>query len=237
MMIVKLERARRREAGMVVEMIECACRSSKLHAIFVLTSFFCALLCAQLNAAAGDDPRNASSFELIDQMGRRVTEKTFKGKPSIVFFGFTHCPDICPMTLAQLASMFNILEQTQRKTLPQVVLVSVDPQRDSAEQLSQYVTTFNPNFIGVTGEQAQLAQLAQELGIAYMKINPQAPDTDVHSEHAHHEGTEDEDNATNYQIEHSGTIILFNPEGKLAGFFTMPHDAKHLAQDLQTIMG
>lgn len=192
---------------------------------------------SQLNGTILHTARNITPFELTDHLNNRFTESNLVNHWTLMFFGFTHCPDICPMTLAQLASMFNILEQTQRKTLPQVVLVSVDPQRDSAEQLSQYVTTFNPNFIGVTGEQAQLSQLAQELGIAYMKIKPQAPDTDVHSEHAHHEGTEDEDNATNYQIEHSGTIILFNPEGKLAGFFTMPHDAKHLAQDLQTIMG
>jgi len=116
-------------------------------------------------------PRPIENFALTDEMGQPFTLNELKGRPTLVFFGFTHCPDVCPTTLAKLAQI------AKEARLPQlrVLLVSVDPARDKPEQLQQYVRAFDPSFKGVTGEQAQIEQLAKSFGVAIARVDLGGP--------------------------------------------------------------
>lgn len=159
-------------------------------------------------------PRNVSDFSLLNQQKQPFTQQNLKGQWTVMFFGFTSCPDICPTTMTNLAKWYQILEQKGARNLPQVILVSVDPERDTPDHMKKYIHAFNPKFMGVTGKISTIDRLTKEVGVAYMKM-------------AKKESTDPMD----YGIEHSGTLMLFNPEGKLQGFFTTPHDLEKIAQD------
>lgn len=127
------------------------------------------------------------------------TNESLKGKWSLFFVGYTYCPDVCPTTLADLDRVYPNLTNNQEVTT-QVVFVSVDPNRDKAEQLADYVHYFNENFIGVTSSHEQLWPLVTELGLIYSLVE---------------EGETDE----YYLVDHSASIVLINPEGKLHATF------------------
>lgn len=171
---------------------------------------------SQLNGTFLQMPRAINQFKLIDHQNNVFTNENLLNHWSMLFFGFTNCPHMCPTTMATLEQMYEKLQQAQVTPLPQVVMVTVDPERDTTTALNRFVTAFNTDFIGVTGSQTMLDQLSKQLGIAYMKIS--------------------NDDADNYDVEHSGAIILFNPEGKLAGFFSLPHDGLTLAKDMQLVL-
>lgn len=140
--------------------------------------------------------RDIKSFEL--QSGEnKFTQKNFYGHWTLLFFGLTHCSSICPTTL----DMLNRAYLSLHKTIPnlQVVLVSLDPERDNTETLSQYTRSFHPDFIGVTGGIKDLRKLQSQLGI-YSARDANAT-------------------TSNYQIEHTSSIMLINPQGKWAGLF------------------
>src|SRR5262245_54801529 len=107
-------------------------------------------------------PRPIEDFALTDEAGKPFTLTELKGQPTLVFFGFTHCPDVCPTTLARLAQI------TKSAALPdlRVLLISVDPARDKPEQLERYVHAFDPKFKGVTGTEQQIERIAKEFGVA-----------------------------------------------------------------------
>jgi protein SCO1 len=128
----------------------------------------------------------------------------------VIFVGFTHCPDICPNTLGLLKSVYRQLE-AQQKSL-QVVLLSVDPERDTPETLARYVQHFDPSFIGATGAKAELDKLGAAMGFVYMK-SPGAT-------------------AETYNVDHSSALILINPDGQVAGYFTQPLKIEPLVADL-----
>jgi len=173
---------------------------------------------SQLDATILQTPRAISDFSLTDNQNNTFSNSNLLGHWTMMFFGFTHCPYLCPTTMAALNSMQQQLIQDGITQLPQVVLISIDPARDDSQALDTYVKSFNSDFIGATGDQANLGQLSQELGIAYVAIPSQ------------------NDNPMNYDIEHSSAIILFNPQGELAGFFTMPHDSEVMAKDYEIIV-
>jgi protein SCO1 len=158
-------------------------------------------------------PREIGTFALQDDNGQPFTPAQLQGKWSLLFFGFTFCPDICPTTLAQLNQFYGKLEPEYARDT-QIILVSVDPARDSAEKLHEYVRYFNPEFRGVTGEFLVLHQLATSLNIPFAKV-PGGGD--------------------NYQVEHSGNIALVNPKGHYVGFFKAPHDLNKLLQNYKSI--
>lgn len=159
-------------------------------------------------------PRPLPDFNLIDSNQRPFTHKQFEGKWTLAFFGFTRCGSICPRVMTSLKDIYANLNGYQ--PLPQVALISVDPERDTPEQMNKYVISFNPAFIGVTGNPVEISKLAKSMNVMYMKVK-QKDD--------------------GYTVEHSGAILLINPQGKLAAIFTMPHDAKAIAKDYQTITG
>ncbi len=161
--------------------------------------------------------RTIPAFKLTANTGKPFTNANLKGHWSFVFFGFTNCPHICPTTMAEFAKIYKILAD-QGVTEPQYWLISIDPARDTVKRVNTYVKAFNKNFNGATGDEKEVENLAKALGAVYMKAYPKA----------------DKD-AENYQIDHSGTIVLVNPKGEIKAFFSMPHEAQTIAGDYLAI--
>ena len=159
------------------------------------------------------DSQPLHDFQLRDQDNQAFTRERFKGRWSLVFFGYTHCPDICPLTLAEVKGFYKSLSGTSYQADTQVVFVSVDPKRDTLEVLKRYVGYFDPAFIGVTGTRAQLDLLARPLGIYYA-----------------YQGDGDD-----YAVDHSAAMVLIGPQEKLRAVFSPPHTAAVLARDYLAI--
>ena len=169
---------------------------------------------SQFHGTALDKPREVGAFVLTGTDNTPFTNASLQGHWTLLFFGFTNCGSICPTTMAELGKMYHVLEEKKVKTLPHVVMVSVDPERDSLDKLAHYVKAFDPHFYGARGDDQAVKKMTKEVGIVYTKI----------IRHGH-------ENLQNYDIEHTGTVILFNPSGELSAFFTMPHQASLLAKD------
>ena len=164
------------------------------------------------------EPRSVAEFSLIDQEGQPFSLDRLRGKWSLLFFGFTHCPDVCPSAMYDLKRVHQaMLESDPHDTEHQVIFVSVDPERDSPDRLKAYASYFNPDFMGVTGTHEQLAPLTRQLGVAY-RIEP------------HEEGS------PSYSVDHSAGVMLTDPHGRLHGVFTAPLDADKMVHDLGLVM-
>lgn len=163
-------------------------------------------------------PRALSPFTLKDQNNNKFTNENLLGHWTLMYFGFTSCPKICPATMTVLKEISEKVSE-QNKLTPEVVFVSVDPDRDSIAKIKNFTMSFNPKFMGVTGEKSQVDQLTHELGVLYLKMA----------------GTKDK-GPNDYDIDHSGAILLLNPEGKFYAVFSTPHDADKIAQDLKNII-
>ncbi len=161
-----------------------------------------------------DRPRSVTQFELVGTDNHPYTNVSMRGHWTMMFFGFTHCGYMCPTTMAELGKMYRLLQEKNATVLPQVVMVSLDPKRDDLVRLGQYVQAFDQHFYGARGDQDMIKHLSHDLGIAYTKVtrpaDSQSPEDD---------------------IEHTGAIMLFNPQGDLVAFFTNPHQAANLADD------
>lgn len=168
-------------------------------------------------------PRDISSFKLMDAKNKTFTNKNFTGHWTMLFFGFTHCRVVCPKALATLNEVYTKLQQNKQQSLPQVVFVSIDPERDSLTRVGQFVTAFNPDFQGVTGNRAQVDKMMQEFGAVAVRINKPYAEGGVAAK-------------DNYQIEHSSSILLVDPNGKFYAVFAAPHNATNIAQDMKSIM-
>ena len=174
---------------------------------------------AEMGLVLYETPRNLSPFELTDDRGQPFGPEQLRGHWNLVFFGYTFCPDICPTTLALLTRVERQLEQDQVTPLPQVIFVSVDPQRDTAEQLLRYLGNFNPDFIGASNDDIPaLADFAKQLNSLFAKV-PLS-----------------EDDPSQYLVDHSGHILLINPQGQLAGFFRTPHQLDNLVQTYKAVI-
>ena len=161
-------------------------------------------------------PNALPDFSLLDQSGELVNADTFRGQWDLVFFGFTNCPDICPTTLQTLASAKRELIDAGVDELPRIVLVSVDPERDTPEILGQYVDYFGDGNLGVTGELEGVSTLTTALGIYFEK----APTKDG-----------------NYGVDHSAAVLVINPDGEFSALFSAPHIVANYVHDLPIIMG
>ena len=160
-------------------------------------------------------PLALPNFYLRDQHGQAFDLNSLKGQWSILFFGFTQCPDICPATLQQLAMLNNTMsQQTIAGVTPQTVFVSVDPKRDS-EHLAEYVEYFAKDFIGISGDMSEVVKLEQGIG-------------------AWHQYQTASDG--NYQVAHSGELFLINPKGELQARLQPPLDIKAITQQLLLLM-
>ena len=157
------------------------------------------------------EPKPLAAFALTDDKNRVFDLASLKGKWSFLFFGFTHCPDICPTTLAVLArARDNIGKSMAGAGDIQFVFISVDPNRDTAGKLRQYVNYFDTSFLGVTGDNAQIGNLAGQLGAAYQV--------------AIAAGME------NYPVYHTTGVFLVDPRARYHAVFTPPHDAEAISK-------
>lgn len=135
----------------------------------------------------------ARELSLTDHTGKRRTLADFRGKVVVVFFGYLHCPDICPTTLAHLKSVIEQLGDDGKRV--QVLFVTVDPQRDTPQLLAQYVPAFHADFLGLYGDMKQTARVAKEFKVFYQKVPGSRPD--------------------NYSVDHTAGIYVFDPKGRV----------------------
>lgn len=175
---------------------------------------------------AGDMPRMLEvrdgealpPFRLQGTQGE-FGSKSLLGRWTFMFFGYTQCPDICPSALSLMKAL-RVQLATNGAVAPaptfQVVFVSVDPRRDTRELLAQYLAAFDPSFIGASGDDASLAELAAKLGVQYRR--------------------HDETDQRNYTVDHSTTIHLVDPTGRLAVVFPHPQDASQMAAAFRRIV-
>jgi len=152
-----------------------------------------------------DNPVTIKPFALVDHRGRQVDNTVLQGRWTLMFFGFTWCPDVCPTTLAVLDDAVQRLPAP-----PQVILVSVDPERDTPPVLARYVTSFNERFVGLTGTFDDIVGLATQVNIAFAKMPGEEPGT--------------------YTVDHSASIVVIDPQGRYRGFIKAPHKAQSLIQ-------
>jgi len=171
---------------------------------------------AELEGVMRPDARPLKSLVLTDQNNRAFQLEDFAGKWSFVFFGYTYCPDICPMTLATLVGVNNQLQgQADQAADYRVVFVSVDPERDTPEVLVRYLEYFDKQFIGLTGSKEQIDAVTSQFGAGYIR----------ESEHAPGE----------YLISHTSSIFLIDPEARLTASFSPPHDPATIARQFRKI--
>ena len=159
-----------------------------------------------------DTPRDPGEFSLIDHHGSPFTREDLIDQWTLIFFGFTHCPDICPTTMAELAELKAQLVGTEASDA-RVVMLSVDPARDTPERLAQYAQYFHSDFIGVTGDFTDILSFAQRLNAPFRKVS-------------------EPDGA--YQMEHSANVMLMNPRGDYHGFFRAPLDIPKMRVTLRS---
>ena len=159
-------------------------------------------------------PQPAPDFELAASHGQKVGLKDFDGKLVILYFGYTFCPDVCPATLSELRGALEILAKDA--TDVQVIMVSVDPERDTPELLAEYMTHFHPSFLGVTGTPKEIAQVAALYGIFFEA----------------HEGTA----ATGYLVDHTASMMVIDQDGYLKLVFPFGTPAENIAEDLSHLL-
>ncbi len=163
-----------------------------------------------------DQPRLIPEVSMRDHHGERWTPDQFEGDWTLVFFGFTNCPDVCPETMIKMNRVDSQLRANGDVTPPRVLFVSVDPKRDTPDRLADYVPYFNEDFLGVTGNREDIAKLSEAMGVPFM---PPA-----------------EEGADDYLVDHGASLTLVGPDGHIRAFFTTPHDADRIADDLELMI-
>jgi len=156
------------------------------------------------------------AFSLPYGDNKLLSEADLKGKWSVLFFGFTHCPDICPNTLNEMNGVVTQLANDQL-TVPEVVFITVDPVRDTVEKMAEYVGYFNDNFIGVSGDLTDITALTTELGIVASY-------------------TADANGGDNYNVDHTASMLLIDPELRVRAKLNPPHKLETISADLKTLM-
>lgn len=154
-------------------------------------------------------------LDLTDHNGRKVTLDTFKGQLVVLFFGYTHCPDVCPTTLSDMAQAMKLMTPEEAGRI-QVLFTSVDPERDTPEILKAYVPYFHERFLGLHGTPEEVAAAAKEFRIMYRKhVEP---------------------GASSYLVDHSAGSYVLDGEGRLRLYFPFAHPPQDIAHDLKLLM-
>jgi protein SCO1/2 len=158
--------------------------------------------------------RSIPDLKMTNQDGNAVSMDELKGKWTMLFFGYTFCPDICPTTLAQLRQIKSELPKDVLSKL-QIVLVSVDPNRDTPQQLKQYLGYFDPSFLGLTAPVEVIEKLANAVSIPFIPADTSKP---------------------NYTVDHSGNLALLGPDGTQRGFIRSPLNDKKMVEQLPRLL-
>lgn len=168
-------------------------------------------------------PRELSAFVLETSDGQSFQQSDLQGHWTFMFFGFTNCPDVCPTTMAVMGQAYRTLIDVNPEAAAdfQGVLVTVDPDRDSAEKLNEYVHAFSPSFVGVRGSVKDIAGLATDVNVAFAKV----PVRDA-------QGVAD---PNGYTMDHSANIVIINPKGHYHGFIKYPQQADTIVAAYQSL--
>ena len=165
-----------------------------------------------------DAPRVLPAFSLQQSDGTPLVPGELKGHWTLVFLGFTHCPDVCPTTLAQLAQAQKQWAALPEPTRPRVLFVSVDPERDTPDRIGEYAHAFHRDTLAATTDVPALETFARSLSMVFAKV-PAA------------EGTP----ADQYSVDHTAALALLDPQARMAGVVPPPLDARAIARDLDTL--
>jgi protein SCO1/2 len=166
--------------------------------------------------------RQAPEFNLVDQDGRPISLKRFRDKVVLIEWGYTNCPDVCPVTLSKLNQVMENLGDKAKDV--QVLFITVDPERDSAERLKTYVPYFNKSFIGVTGSTEGMKKAARDYGVTVVK-------------HQEVYGRSEKDHWDRYLVTHTNTVFLIDRDGTL--LLTYPHyllEPASIASDIKKVL-
>lgn len=154
-------------------------------------------------------------FTLTAHTGEPVSLSDFRGKHVLVYFGYTFCPDVCPTTLARINQTLTLLGDKAKDV--QFVMVSVDPERDTPEKLAQYVTAFNPTFLGLTGSEQEIMQAATPFGVYFAK--------------------QEVEGKSNYLVDHTATTMVMDPAGRMKLIWPPNTSSEFMAEDLEYMIG
>ena len=152
------------------------------------------------------------AFSLVGEDGKTVTDRDFRGRYMLVFFGFTHCPDICPAELQVIAQALEQLGDKAKTVVP--IFITLDPERDTPEAMANYVKSFGPNFVGLTGSSEAIAAAAKAYRVVYAHI-------------------ENKDSPGDYSVDHSALVYLMDPEGRYVTHFSYGLSADQMAEKLE----
>ena len=159
------------------------------------------------------NPKQMHDFDTLDHNANKFGLEQLTGKWSFIFFGYTHCPDVCPITMSVMTDVYKKLEEQHNDI--QTIMVSVDPDRDTIEKLSQYVVYFHEDFIGLGGDKEKVDSLTKQIGVAYYISN--------------------EEQQENYLVDHTASIFLFDPKARLIGKLSAPHESEKIIQQFTEI--
>ena len=182
------------------------------------------ILCFALNGCESKPVFNAlditgiqgygSDFHLTDHTGKSRTMADFRGKVVVMFFGYTHCPDVCPTTLSEMRQVMKMLGSDAQRL--QVLFVTVDPVRDTPELLSKYVPSFDPSFLGLFGDVSATEKVAKDFKIFY-RVSPGKT-------------------ADSYSVDHTAASLVFDPQGRLRLFINYGQGADKIAPDIKKLL-
>ena len=167
------------------------------------------------DGGAGGVPAIGGPFQLTDHTGKTVSDRDFRGRYMLIFFGYTFCPDVCPTTLATVAGALDKLGPAGAKVVP--IFVTVDPERDSVAVMKDYVSAFGPTIVGLTGTPDEIAKVAKEFKVYAAKVTS--------------------DKADGYTVDHSAILYLMGPDGRFIAHFTHGISADDLAAGLKKHIG
>ena len=161
-----------------------------------------------------DKPKSLPQFEFVDHRGASFNRRDLVGQWSLLFTGFTTCPDVCPATISVLTTLDKKLRADGDGTEIRMIFLSVDPERDALDNLARYVAYFSPSLTGVTGDMSGIEEFCDEIGMSFIHIPG---------------------SGGSYTVDHSGALVLIDPRARVAGYFKPPFDMDLLVKDLQTI--
>ncbi len=165
-----------------------------------------------------DPPRPLPDFSLRQSDGTQLVPGELNGHWTLVFLGFTHCPDICPLTLSQIAQAQQQWESIPDAVRPRVLFVSVDPERDTPDRIGEYAHAFHKDTLAATADIPSLERFARSLSLVFAKVPP-----------------EDGAPAEQYSVDHSATMAVLDPQGRMSGVVQQPYDPAALAADLAAL--